>query len=320
MNPSSPPWAYDIMGDVHGHADQLEALLLKMGYTPLGQGYRPPEGRQLVMLGDLIDRGPKQLRVLEIVRAMVDEGHALCVMGNHEFNAIGYLTPSPWEDGECLRPNRSDTYVSQKNRQQHETFLQQVGEGSEAHRQWVRWFMTLPPCLDLGGIRVAHACWDQEAVDVLAAAGWQQGSGLSESTLIECYRENSRLKWARELLTCGLEIPLPEGRFVLDKAGHRHPEVRVASWRHWAKDFHEIALVPKGQEQQLEGMEWPTELVIAEVTGSPVFVGHHWFSGHPALESPKLACLDWSVARGGKLVGYRWDGESELNEGRLVWV
>lgn len=312
--------SYDIVGDVHGHADQLEALLLKMGYTPRGKGYVPPEGHQLIMLGDLIDRGPKQLRVLEIVRSMVEDGNALCVMGNHEFNAIGYATTSPWDEGEFLRPNRKDSYVSQKNRQQHEAFLAQVGEGSRAHHDWVEWFKTLPPGLDLGGIRVAHACWDQEAVDTLKSAGWVLGAGLTDSLLLECYRDDSRIHWARELLTCGLEIPLPEGRFILDKAGHRHPEVRVANWRHWAIEFSEIALVPRGQEEQLAGMEWPAELVISEITGTPVFVGHHWFNGHPALESSKLACLDWSVARGGHLVSYRWTGETELIESNLVWV
>lgn len=77
---------------MHGHADKLEGLLRKMGYVPHGRGYRPPVGRQLIFLGDLIDRGPQQLRVLEIARSMMDEGDARAVMGNHEFNAIGYVT------------------------------------------------------------------------------------------------------------------------------------------------------------------------------------------------------------------------------------
>ncbi len=315
---------YDVVGDVHGHARPLEALLHKLGYSPHGQGYRPPEGRQLILLGDLIDRGPEQLRVLEIARAMVDNGHARCVMGNHEFNAIGYITPSPWEPGESLRVNRNPSGTNAeecaKNKDQHAEFLKQVGEGSTAHLAWVKWFRSLPPALDLGALRVVHACWDQEAVDTLAAAGWTEGAWLSDELLNKAYDRNSRIQWARELLTCGLEIALPAGRFIVDKAGHRHPDVRVASWRHWATEFHQIALVPRGQEETLKGMAWPTELVIDEIRGSPIFVGHHWFSGHPAIESPKLACLDWSVAKGGKLVAYRWSGEAELSNERLVWV
>ena len=115
-------------------------------------------------------------------------------------------------------------------------------------------------------------------------------------------------------------LPLPEGRFIQDKAGHRHGEVRIANWRHWVDEFKDLALVPRGQEEQLAGMDWPTGLVISPIEGSPVFVGHHWFNGHPAIESPKLACLDFSAAGGGPLVAYRWDGEATLSNDKLVWV
>ena len=42
------------------------------------------------------------------------------------------------------------------------------------------------------------------------------------------------------------------------------------------------------------------------------------FSGTPVLESPKVACLDWSAAAKGPLVAYRWDGESQLSNEKLV--
>ena len=124
---------------------------------------------------------------------------------------------------------------------------------------------------------------------------------------------------ARKLLTCGLELPLPEGKVIRDKAGHEHKEVRIANWRDHATELHQVALVPPGQEKQLMGMEWPAELVISAIEGAPIFVGHHWFTGHPQIESPKLACLDWSAARDGPLVAYRWDGEAELSNDKLVW-
>jgi len=311
---------YDIVGDVHGHADKLEGLLRKMGYNPRGRGYRPPVGRQVVFLGDLIDRGPQQLRVLEIARSMMDEGDALVVMGNHEFNAIGYATPDPATGGrDCLRPNRIPSEKATKNRAQHRAFLDQVGEGSARHREWVAWFKHLPPCLDLGGIRAVHGCWDQDAVDVLRENGWSAGRILDEATLHAAHDKQSRVGWARNLLTCGLELPLPEGRFITDKQGHRHSEVRIANWRHWAKQLHELALVPQGQEEQLMGMDLPVEIVISAIEGSPIFVGHHWFTGHPTIESPKLACLDYSAGAGGPLVGYRWDGETHLRNEKLVW-
>lgn len=311
--------SYDIIGDIHGQADKLENLLLHLGYTPTASGFRAPIGRQAIFLGDLIDRGPKQMRVLEIARAMVESGDALCILGNHEINAIGYVTRTPWSPNDFFRPN------IEKNRLQHIEFLDQIGNGSDAHKSAIAWFRTLPVCLDLGGIRVVHGCWDDEAVSTLHAGGWVPGLDLSDDLLAEVYRKQadgseSPMMKARKLLSCGLEIPLPNGKAIEDKAGHKHKDMRVANWRHWAKEFHEVALVPKGQEELLRGMEWPAGLVISAIEGSPIFVGHHWFSGHPEIESPKLACLDWSAAREGPLVAYRWDGEAELSNEKLAWV
>lgn len=317
--------AYDLVGDIHGYASKLEALLSLMGYTKVGRGYKAPYGRQAVFLGDLIDRGPEQMRVLEIVRSMVDADDAQCIMGNHEFNAIGFATDNPLNPGERLRPNRADTVKCRKNREQHAEFLAQVGEGSAQYLGWIEWFKTLPPFMDLGGIRVVHGCWDDAAVATLNAGGWGQHAPLSQDVLLDVCRivekgKESTMMKARKLLTCGLELPLPEGKFILDKSGHQHKEIRIANWRDWAKQFHEVALIPAGQEDQLQGMEWPADLVISAIEGTPIFVGHHWFSGHPMIESPKLACLDWSAAKDGPLVAYRWDGEESLSNDKLVWA
>lgn len=313
---------YDPIGDIHGQADKLEALLHTMGYTPSGRGYKAPQGRQAIFLGDLIDRGPKQVRVLEIARAMVDSGDALCIMGNHEFNAIAYATEDPLNPGEALRPNRGDSEKCVKNRAQHSAFMAQVGEGSDTHKAWVDWFRTLPIYLDLGGIRAVHGCWDDGAIATLKSGGWVPGVKLNNALLYHVGRVDkpeTPLVKARKLLTSGMEIPLPEGKFI-GKDSLRFYEVRIANWRDWATQLHEVALVPAGQEELLKDMEWPAELVISSIEGAPIFLGHHWFSGHPFIESKKLACLDWSAGKGGPLVAYRWDGEDELSNEKLVWV
>ena len=41
-------------------------------------------------------------------------------------------------------------------------------------------------------------------------------------------------------------------------------------------------------------------------------------TGTPGLQSRKVACVDYSAAKNGPLVAYRWDGESELDAGRFV--
>ncbi|WP_432170383.1 polynucleotide kinase-phosphatase [Streptomyces sp. 1222.5] len=71
---------FDIVGDIHGCAFELEALLTKLGYV---NGVHP-EGRTAVFVGDLVDRGPDTPGVLRRVMSMVKSGDALCVPGNHE--------------------------------------------------------------------------------------------------------------------------------------------------------------------------------------------------------------------------------------------
>ncbi len=80
---------FDIVGDIHGCREELEALLGRLGYAPsesdgLGPVFRHPEGRKAVFLGDLVDRGPDTPGVLRHVMAMVEAGTALCVPGNHD--------------------------------------------------------------------------------------------------------------------------------------------------------------------------------------------------------------------------------------------
>ncbi|MHA5053768.1 polynucleotide kinase-phosphatase [Streptomyces sp. SD15] len=78
---------FDIIGDIHGCASELEALLGKLGYVDGAH----PEGRTAVFVGDLVDRGPDTPGVLRRVMSMVGSGNALCVPGNHENKLGRYL-------------------------------------------------------------------------------------------------------------------------------------------------------------------------------------------------------------------------------------
>ena len=86
---------FDIMGDVHGCFDELWQLLGKLGYR-MGedqQGFyaHHPQDRRLAFVGDLVDRGPKVVEVLQLVMRMVKDGTALCVLGNHEAKLLKWL-------------------------------------------------------------------------------------------------------------------------------------------------------------------------------------------------------------------------------------
>ena len=88
----SDPGPFDLIGDVHGCADELEELLGTLGYAPDEAGvWRHPEGRKVVFLGDLVDRGPRVPDVLRIAMGMVKAGSALCVPGNHDEKLLRWL-------------------------------------------------------------------------------------------------------------------------------------------------------------------------------------------------------------------------------------
>ena len=83
---------FDIIGDIHGCADELQALLAKLGYRIEwfdDRGERavtvfPPESRKAVFVGDLVDRGPNSPDVLRIAMSMTAAGTAYAVQGNHD--------------------------------------------------------------------------------------------------------------------------------------------------------------------------------------------------------------------------------------------
>ena len=141
--------AFDIIGDVHGQAGKLLGLMELLGYRRTDGVWSHPE-RKAIFVGDLIDRGPRQLETIGIVRPMVESDSALCVLGNHEFNAIAWATPHPEEPAEHLRSRKRPN-----NRLQHRAFLAEV-EGTPLHDDLIGWFKTLPLWLDLGAIRVVH--------------------------------------------------------------------------------------------------------------------------------------------------------------------
>ncbi len=83
---------FDIIGDVHGCCDELEQLLDRLGYVRDGApAYRHPAGRRAIFLGDIVDRGPRILDAVRLVKGMAEAGSALCVPGNHDRKLVRKL-------------------------------------------------------------------------------------------------------------------------------------------------------------------------------------------------------------------------------------
>lgn len=317
--------AYDIIGDIHGHSEKLEALLRRMSYSKTNGCWSHP-GRTAIFLGDFIDRGPHQLDSVKTVRRMVDSGAALAVMGNHELNAVAWHTPDPEIPGEYLRPHFSAKW-GEKNRKQHERFLAEVEHKPDLHREIIDWFLTLPLWLDLPAIRVVHACWHGRFMDWLRpylADGNKLGPGLLPEVTREPENETEKdnatpsLFKAAEALTKGIEIPLPPGHSFFDKDGIERRRVRVRWWDAEASSYRDAAMLPKDARRQLATELIPQHARVDLPNDKPIFFGHYWLTGTPDILSPDATCLDYSAGKGGPLVAYRWDGESRLKQKNLV--
>jgi len=125
--------------------DRLTQTLSTLGYVANSEVWAHPEGRIAAFLGDFIDMGCANRSVLNVVRAMCDEGNAVAIMGNHELNALLYHQPGLNADG------TDDGYMrahSAKNTAQHQTFLDEFPVGHPDTAEMLDWFLTLPLLLD----------------------------------------------------------------------------------------------------------------------------------------------------------------------------
>lgn len=318
--------AYDIIGDIHGQADKLESLLAKLGYKQ-ENGVWTHGCRQVIFVGDFIDRGPAQLRTVEIVRRMVESGAALAVMGNHELNAIAWHTPDPEHPGEYLRQRFSMKW-GEKNRRQHERFLAETEHLPDIHADIIDWFKTLPLWLDLPEIRVVHACWHQSFMDWLSASWLDGAHRLKTEAWVPATREPAdesekdnacpTVFKAVEALTKGIEIPLPKGHTFHDKDGFERNRVRIRWWDSNADTYQTSAMLSDAIREQLPATALPPYAHVGLATDKPVFFGHYWMSGRPGKLSPHAACVDYSAGKGGPLVAYRWDGEKSLTDCHFI--
>lgn len=304
---------YDIIGDIHGCVCSLGRLLESMGYQKVAGVYRHAT-RKALFLGDFIDRGPYQRETIELVRLMVGQGHALAVMGNHEFNAIAYHTYDA-EQGDYLRSH------TPRNQRQHQAFLGAYADTPEDCRDVITWFKTLPLWLDMGDFRVVHACWDEAAMARLNDS-LGEGNCLTDTLLKQASTYERQEFRDVETLLKGKEVPLINGQFFLDSDGHEWPNIRIRWWDQNATTYQSafmgaaaaIAHIP---DDEIEG----DHLIEYSHLLPPVFLGHYWLDGDPMPLAENIACVDYSVARaGGKLAAYRWDGEQILSADKFLSI
>jgi hypothetical protein len=146
----------DIVGDVHGELDALHHLLGRLGYNERGEH---PDGRRLVFVGDICDRGPDSPGVVMLVRDLVASGRAQCIAGNHEINV---LRGEPKHGNHWIVPDSDIDHIATFGPARHAT---------PAQAQEIRtFFASLPIALERSDLRVVHACWNASDVAACRAA------------------------------------------------------------------------------------------------------------------------------------------------------
>jgi Calcineurin-like phosphoesterase len=302
---------FDFIGDIHGHADKLQALLTKLGYTNKNGVYSHPE-RKAFFVGDFIDRGPKIRETLSIVRKMVESDNAIAVMGNHEYNALCFHFQET--DGGHLRKHLI------KNIIQHYETLKQFQNMQEEYEDYLEWFKTLPLFYETETFRAVHPCWDVKNIALLKTV--LTNDRLADETIYQSVKNGTPFHEAIEDTLKGKEIKMPPGMDFTDKDGTLRTEIRIKWWDNPKEvNYQQISVEP------LDNLpETPVDISLLKnadyyvESEKPFFFGHYWLKGQPALYRNNICCLDYSVAKDGLLSAYRFDGEKTLNDEKFVYV
>ena len=268
--------------------------------------------RTAFFVGDYIDRGPDIPETLDIVRKMVDAGQAKALMGNHEYNAICFHQED--KNGGHLRKH----FI--KNILQHFDTLKQFQNRQEVYNEYIEWFKTLPLFYETENFRVVHACWDQDHIQLLKKE-LEEGC-LPSDQLPKFVEKGTELYNAVNDTLKGKELKLPEGHVFLDKDNNERNKIRFKWWEESAGHTYRSISVKMNEDLPDEPViiENPLDHSHYAENDKPVFFGHYWLSGNPSLYRNNICCLDYSVAEGGKLVAYRFDGEQRLSDEKLVFV
>ena len=266
----------DIVGDVHGDLAALSNLMRQLGYEE--DGFHP-QGRRLVFVGDLTDRGPDSPTVVETVRGLIQAGRSQCVLGNHELNIM--LGHQKFDNGWFFGKKFYDGVTGQH-------VIQHLMTEPAAREDLVAFFSTLPLVLQREDVRVVHACWQPEMVAMASEA-------TDVIKLYEQHRFNINLglairsdlkDWQKEqrhqnlnpvkVLTSGLEVKVDEPFEASGRTRHlaRYP---------WWQDYRDQAICFFGHYSQPYGQSRGLQRAICVDFG----VARRWVPRVQGDRSPK---------------------------------
>jgi hypothetical protein len=269
----------DVIADVHGEIDALRQLLERLGYGPDG---RRDAGRRLVFLGDLIDRGPDSPAVVRLVSDLVFAGRAECVLGNHELNVM----LGERKHGNAWFYGEGEETLDRSGRK-----APMVAADERTRASCLGFFGRLPLVLERPDLRIVHACWHPQMVQLAcqeksvlrlyerfrtqlqATAAWQKVRDETDRALL--FQNNNPVK----VLTSGLEQRSAE---PYEASGKVRNEERVEWWQHYQDE----AWCVFGHYGRL--------LLDGETAPGTLFDRSRWYEG---LGNGRAVCIDFGAAK-----------------------
>lgn len=262
--PSGP---LDIVGDVHGEWDALQNLLQHLGYD---EQARHPDGRTLIFVGDLCDRGPNTPAVLDWLLPLVEQKKVCAVLGNHEINLIrqdekdgaGWFFPA-----RVVTDQPKYAPFVQVNAAQREYYLHAVN-------QW-------PIALEREDLRIVHAAWHKPAIE--------QARTLALGTARKRYDEFEAQAQAEAKASALIRQIAQEKScwpHSLEDGSHCPPHLSAHAARELLKQTHNpLKVLTTGLEKETVGSfyaggKWRFTERLAWWDGyddaTPVVIGHYW--------------------------------------------
>ena len=307
---------FDIVGDIHGCANTLARLLEQMGYRKVNGVYEHKR-RQAIFVGDIIDRGPRIREALHLVRDMVERGSARIVMGNHEYNALGYCTRA--------RPGSGRQYLREHNARHDRLIKETLEQFDHYPREWnefLEWFYTIPLFIEEQHFRVVHACWDSKLIRQFKEV--QGGATIDEDFLHASAAIDSFAGQVMDRLLRGTDLRLPNGLAITGRDGYTRQFFRTRFWADNPQTYADVVFQPDPLPEEIANRPLSEKemqkLLAYPVSELPVFVGHYWMEGEPRPLKQNVACLDYSAVKYGKLVAYRMDDERVLSADKFVSI
>lgn len=277
-----------------------------MGYSEKEPfNYAHPHGRKVIFIGDYIDRGPEILMTLRIVRTMQENGNAIAIMGNHEFNFLCYNFTN--EDGKSFR--------DQKKKTRGESLTDQ--ELGDEKISFLNWMSDLPLFFENDVCRCVHAHWDKKSIALIRERGIAK---LDREGLLAIHAD-TELLLAYEIVLKGDELEIDEEYQFADKEGKVRKQGRIKWWatQQGTTMGECFASIPSESIHKPYISKAEEFILHYGHDEKPVFFGHYWMS-HTEInvQRDNVCCIDFSVAKEGLLVGYRFSGEQKLLLENLV--